>query len=237
MTDAPFPQPETPDFAALYPLPDDEGEYQGWRPTPRTAWCLWEAADYLADTALMEAEELGDDPIGPDNIDSLWVFYRYPPLVYQQGRIWRRHAVHALEDLRDAFATGDESLLPYTPAEEMAMWMIVEDAEERCRVEECPRPLPEHPDDLTNSMWEYLFHDHDILFLFNQNMAGVEDPDDPMHHIAPDIANYNPEVWFETFWNAKPRRPDRPSYQEDLAASRRPLKKMPPKPAHLRKRT
>ena len=64
-----------------------------------------------------------------------------------------------------------------------------------------PHGGPAHsPDDLSDDMDEYLFHDHDILLLFNQLMPGVEDPDDPMHDVVPDIADYRPGAWCDPFW-------------------------------------
>lgn len=214
MIDADASQFAFPDFATLFA--DDaaaNADYK-WKLTPRTAYALWEAADNLADLAWEELDHLGDTPIDPEPDQYVSVFGRYPKLVWGEDRLWREHAVAAFEDLRDALGAG-ERVLPRTPAEEMALWAIVEDTRIRAELDlDRMEDLPTHRDDLSDDMEEYLFHDHDILLLFNQLMPGVEDPDDPMHDVVPDIADYRPEAWFDTFWNDPPRHPDRASYRK-----------------------
>lgn len=112
-------------------------------------------------------------------------------------------------------------------AEEMALWLIIEDAELRVQHMHDLMPdqidgLPEHPDDHTwDDCRDYLFYDRDILFLFNENLAGVEDPDNPMNDIVPDIADYRPKSWFAPFWGGEHRHPERPTYEQAVAQRRK----------------
>lgn len=207
-----------PDFGSLFAPDSEANSDRDWHLTPRTAYALWDAARALHQRALDEIEEGGDLPVDPEHGDVWDVFRRYPPITWHQDRVWRLHAAASFADLAGDLAKGVRPM-PENASEEMALWLIIEDAAERFDLLEQVDTLPEHADDLAwDECTDYLFYDHDILFLFDEGMVGVEDPEEPMHAIAPDIADYRPVAWFDPFWGGEPRRPDEPTYRDVLAA-------------------
>lgn len=216
---------EVPDFAALFAENSESNANRSWVLSPRTALALWEAADNLCHLACQDITDFGSAPYSPD--DGLWwqVFCRYPNITWRQDELWRQHAAWAFSDLAAALAAG-EWPRPQTAAEEMALWLSIEDAEIRVDGDlyggllDYLEALPTHENDYA---WEdcrdYLFDDHDILFLFDRTLEGIEDPHSAIYGVVPDVADYRPQSWFEPFWGQPPRVPSREAY--DQARARR----------------
>lgn len=200
---------DVPDFAALYADDAPANADRDWKASPRTACALWEAATNLTAQAFDDATRNGSAVVSPDDTEQCYwlVFHRYPPLTYTQDQVWREYAAAAFHSLAADLATGEPPPLPQCAAEEMALWLSLEDAIDRSRddegVQQVLATLPARPDDLDwTDCTDYLFHDHDILLLFKPEMAGVEDPEHSMHTVVPDITDYRPDAWFDPFWGA-----------------------------------
>ena len=69
--------------------------------------------------------------------------------------------------------------------------------------------LPRHSDDYDwDGCSELLFEDHDILWLYNNRMDGVEDPDSELNQQYV-VGDMRPASWFDWFGGSEPRDPAR----------------------------
>lgn len=189
----------------------DEEDEEPWRMTARTSRILSCNLEILADMAHDELDELGDQPISP-NIFGIF-FARLPASTWGQPRHWRRRVLRALDDLNEDIALG-HSPEPRCAAEELALHFALESAsamtcDEPDLVAELAQGLPDQQGDYDWPVCsDLLFQDHDVLFLYNPMMQGLEHPDDPLNrHMG--IGDLRPEGWFEEFENVLPRDPSR----------------------------
>jgi hypothetical protein len=202
-------KPDQPDFAALYPLDDDE-EDEGWLLTPRTAALLHSELCSLADAAHDDLDEYGDTPVDPDSNEAWQLFDRLPRLCWRQDATWRRNMVRAFDDLIADLESG-AYLMPRCNAEELALHLAIEDA--RATVDDMPElvaeiteGLPVHQDDLDlEACSELLFQDHDIMMLYADWAKGIEDPASELNQYQ-GIGDLRPDHWFEPFLNVEPRK-------------------------------
>lgn len=215
---------DVPPFAALFGPSrrhDDEqhGEGEGVRLTPRAAAVLWGCAVQCAADAAADVETFGDEPVRddmPDDDQRIWlIFDEYPALTFTQDAAWRRRASRTFLDLAADLAAGALPL-PRCPAEEMALHLILnaaDDGGEDIEPDKGDRLLANCPADANDDDWEdlrdALFRDHDILILYDPAAAGIEDPADPRNR-AITMGDYRPSAWFTCFPSAQPRDPDRP---------------------------
>jgi hypothetical protein len=162
MTDIREPDAFTPDFEALY----EPHLGHGASMTPRMAYCLWTAAEILADTWRCVFDE--------DLVEAL------PPIArpYAHGR-WLEKFIAGFDHVAERIATGhgESSCLALCTAEEMALHEIIDNAEDflgdEIPVPEWLEDLPDHGEDDRDFdlMREILFEDHDVLMLFNPELA------------------------------------------------------------------
>ncbi|MGV9691378.1 hypothetical protein ACWDUX_19975 [Streptomyces sp. NPDC003444] len=189
----------------------DEEDEEPWRMTPRTSRILSCNLEILADMARDELDELGDHPISPT---SFGIFFALlPASTWSQPRSWRRRVLRALDDLNEDINLGHPPE-PRCAAEELALHFALQSAsamtcDEPDLVAEFTRGIPEQQGDydwLTCS--DLLFQDHDVLFLYDPMMQGLEHPDDPINQRM-GIGDLRPEGWFKEFGNLPPRDPTR----------------------------
>ncbi|MER5932937.1 hypothetical protein [Streptomyces sp. NPDC002054] len=194
--------------------PDIEWDEQGeepWQMTPRTSRMLSCNLEILADMAHDELDELGDQPISPKGFGIF--FACLPASTWSQSRSWRRRVLRALDDLNEDIALG-RSPEPRCTAEELALHFALQSAsamtcDEPDLVAEFTRGLPEQRGDYDWPICsDLLFQDHDVLFLYDPAMQGLEHPDDPLNRRM-GIGDLRPEGWFEEFGNMPPRDPTR----------------------------
>ncbi len=186
-----------------------EEDEEPWRMTPRTSRILACNLQILADMAQDEMDELGDQPVSPE---SFGVFFAcLPASTWSQPRSWRRRVLRALDDLNEDISLG-HSPEPRCAAEELALHLALERASEMTcdepeLVAEYTQGLPEQRGDYDwSTCSNLLFLDHDVLFLYDPIMQGLEHPDSPLNqHMG--IGDLRPEGWFEEFGN--PRDPSR----------------------------
>jgi len=204
-----------PDFAALFPVcscaKDSCQACSGFQITPRTAAVLWAVGQILADQAYDDIEDYGDDPVADDN--NWAVFGRYPRLTWTQNAVWRRQAARAYDDLAADLLAGHWPT-PRSPAEEMALHLILRDApaavDDNWAGLGDDTPLPTHTDDFAWDLaLDALFQDTDILTLFNPQLDGIEDPHADLN-LQFSIGDYRPQAWFQVFANMRPRDGRRP---------------------------
>jgi hypothetical protein len=208
-----------PDFVALFPVRDcDCGEEDckicgDWHLTPRTADMLHAALSVMSDGAYDDIEEHGDTPVSIDNQDSWMVFDRLPRITWRQDAEWRRGIAHACEDLIRDLEEGNWPQ-PRNNAEEIVMHLAVRDAPGLLEMAEDAgneehEALPRHSDDYDwDGCSELLFEDHDILWLYNNRMDGVEDPDSELNQQY-GVGDMRPASWFDWFGGSEPRDPAR----------------------------
>jgi hypothetical protein len=202
-------KPDQPDFAALYPLGDDEEQDEHLLLTPRTAALLHSELCSLADAAHDDLDEYGDTPVEPGSNEAWQLFDRLPRLCWRQDAAWRRNIVRAFDDLIADLESGAH-LEPRCNAEELALHLAIEDAAATVKdmpelVEEITEGLPQHADDLDlEACSEELLQDHDILMLYDDWAQGIEDPAGEVDRFA-GIGDLRPDHWFEPFLNVEPR--------------------------------
>ncbi|MFJ6842710.1 hypothetical protein ACIQRE_08565 [Streptomyces griseoluteus] len=189
----------------------DEEDEEPWQMTARTSRILSCNLDILADMAHAELNELGDQPVSPD---SYGVFFAcLPASTWRQPRSWRRRTLRALDDLNEDISLG-RTLEPRCAAEELALHFALESAsamtcDQPELVAEFTRGIPEQQGDYDWSVCsDLLFQDHDVLFLYDPMMQGLEHPDDPINQ-SMGIGDLRPEGWFKEFGNVPPRDPTR----------------------------
>ncbi|WP_433335006.1 hypothetical protein [Spirillospora sp. CA-294931] len=213
--DAQTPEDASPEFAELFAIPDctcdEEGcpICDGWHLTPRTADQLFTALEIMADQAYADAENFGDRPIDENEA---WEFLaRLPHITHRQDRDWRRQFARACHDLCDDLANGGRPL-PRCPAEEMALHLALRDApvhQEMNVAGNDHEGLPERRDDYDwDGCSEFLFQDHDILWLFDSDYDGSEDPRSELNRELA-IGDLRPAAWFKAFGNMEARDPHR----------------------------
>lgn len=210
-----------PDMATLFGPESPANQDEEWTLTPRTALRLWDAAILVHRRAVEDIENFGDTPVDPDGVGQYgctWsVFTWYPRLTWGQGALWRQFAAQAYLDIADVLAAGERPY-PVSPAEEMALSLVLDEAETRAQddddLNEAVQALGAEPgDDSWEDCHEFLFEDDDLLLLFNPLTEAFGDPRSALHQTMPDIADYRPHVWFDPF-NTPPRRPDAETYAQ-----------------------
>ncbi|MFJ1915102.1 hypothetical protein ACIOGX_24595 [Streptomyces sp. NPDC088147] len=189
----------------------DEEDEEPWRMTPRTSRILSCNLEILADMAHDELEELGDQPI---LANSFGIFFAYlPASTWGQPRPWRRRMLRALDDLNEDITLG-RSPEPRCAAEELALHFALQSAsamtcDEPDLVAKFTEGLPEQRGDYDwSDCSDLLFQDHDVLFLYDPTLQGLEHPDSPLNQRM-GIGDLRPEGWFEEFGNVPPRDPTR----------------------------
>lgn len=206
---------DTPDFAALFPVchcrSDNCDRCTGLQLTPRTAYALQEAAETLEDLAHLDVRNNGSAPVTEHG--EWHLFDRYPRATWSQDQHWRHQAARAYTDLRRDLTAGTRPE-PRCPAEEMALNLIVEEAQDAIReasplvANEQMRQLPAHPDDFDEGMLEEnLLQDTDILMLFSPRLDGIDHPEGLANRQLR-MGDYRPQAWFTVSNNMPPRRPD-----------------------------
>lgn len=207
---------EHPDFATLFPVcacgQESCERCGGFQFTPRTAASLWMAGQLEADEAYEDVVQHGDEPV---DADGEWlVFDEYPRITWRQDAVWRRQAARAFDDLVGDIAAG-EWPRPGCPGEEMALHLMRRFAEAAvddgwAGLDGPLRHLPTHPDDFD---WELvtdaLFRDADILWIFDPEHDGAEDPENEVNRDHA-IGDYRPPAWFTAFDDMEPRDGRRP---------------------------
>lgn len=208
---------DCPDFASLFPVCDCGREAcarcGGFQLTPRTAAGLWAAGQLEADEAYEDVVQQGDEPV---DADGEWlVFDEYPRITWRQDAVWRRQAARAFDDLVADLAAG-EWPQPHSPGEEMALHLMLRYAEAAVDDgwavfdDEPLMHLPTHPGDFDWGLaTEVLFQDTDILWIFDPEHDGAEDPDNDLNRGLA-IGDYRPQAWFTPFDNMDPRDGRRP---------------------------
>lgn len=189
----------------------DEEDEEPWQMTARTSRILSCNLEILADMAHDELNELGDKPVSPN---SFGIFFALlPASTWNQPRHWRRRVLRALDDLNEDIILG-RSPEPRCAAEELALHFALASAsamtlDEPDLVAEFTQGLPEQQGDYDWDVCsDLLFQDHDVLFLYDPRMQGLEHPDNPLNrHMR--IGDLRPEGWFEEFGNVPPRDPSR----------------------------
>lgn len=208
---------ETLDFVSLFPLcrcglEDKCDKCGAFQLTPRTALALRHVAYLLADFAYDDVEQHGDDPVEDRNQWAL--FDEYPPITAHQDAVWRRQAARAFDDLAADVEHGVWPQ-PRCPAEEMALYLTINYAEDLAADEDGPIArsfggLPEHPDDLDWVMArECLLYDLDIEWLYDREVDGIEDPESDLNKRY-GMGDYRPVSWFKVFGSAAQRDGRRP---------------------------
>jgi hypothetical protein len=97
----------------------------------------------------------------------------------------------------------------------MALHLAIEDAPVSLEMEdddsddERHEALPKHHDDYSwDDCSEYLFQDHDVLMLFDEDLTGIADPASAVSQFG-GLANLQPSSWFAFFAGEEPRDPNR----------------------------
>lgn len=189
----------------------DEGDDEPWQMTPRTSRILSCNLEILADMAHDELNELSDQPISPSHFGTFFAFL--PASTWGQSRSWRRRVLRALDDLNEDITLG-RSPMPRCAAEELALHFALQSAsamtcDEPDLVAEFTQGLPKQQGDYDwPTCSDLLFQDHDVLFLYDPMMRGLEHPDDPLNRRM-GIGDLRPEGWFKEFGNVPPRDPTR----------------------------
>lgn len=208
--------PASPDFAELFAVcgcgreecPRCEEEWI----TPRTAAWLWVAAGLLVDrlTEDLAAGHVG----GTGSAVHDGEFVRLPRVARGRDFGWRYRFIQAVRDLGGDLAAGRPPV-PRCTAEEMALYLIIQDAPDLPEVageyltELCaPLPATERDGDW-DMLDQVLFQDHDVRMLLSPALDGIEDPADPTHRSL-GMGLLQPEEWFVTFGNQEPREPGAP---------------------------
>lgn len=178
---------DVPDFASLY------GDC-AWGLSPRLAGCLWAGAGVLSDNYRSPG---GREMLVED----------LPPLVARVvGDAWYERFVACLDALESRLAAG--GFVPERVAcctgEEMALHLIVGMAEALIESDgvddlEWMKSLPPlRADDDPEWARTVLFRDHDVLWLFEASLDGVEaaDSDESVYY---GLAHMHPREWFDRF--------------------------------------
>lgn len=195
-----------PPMAGLFPA---EAEHAVL--TPRSALALWAMLTTLADYGYDDVDEHGDDAVGSDG--DWMLFDQYPRVTWNSDAVWRRQAARAFDDLAEDLAQGREPF-PRCPGEEMALHVALRllpaAVDDQWWGPDLFDGLPEANGDLdVHALLSGLFQDHDILALFDAELDGIEDPDDPVNADT-GMGDYRPQAWFKAFAGSQARDGRRP---------------------------
>lgn len=233
-----------PDFVALYrlPGPNEKGEVPPLRcrdelctaAACEQACALGEAADavtltpraafMLALGARRAAEYLREAVnewglcLGPGRTLPPAVLRYLERQGEQLAGAWLARFENVLFAIEARVAIG-EIPLPRSTAEEMALHLTLDQAEEFLEEEDVLPGLSPHDtlmalpaaaDELDlDYLREVLFEDHDVLMLFNPTLDGIEDPSSSLARSLR-TANLHPSAWFDAFRAANPPDPAGP---------------------------
>lgn len=175
--------------------------------SPRLAACLWAAAGVLSDTYR-----------GPGGRSIL--VEDLPPVVARVADgSWYDRFLVCFETLEDRFASGsfDPETVACCTGEEMALHLTVDMAEtliETGALEDlgwmASLPPWRREDDGPGWARTTLFRDHDVLWLFEASLDGVEAPDSD-ESLYYGLAHIHPHYWFIRFDDCRGVPPRRPS--------------------------
>lgn len=191
------PPKREPDFARLYAESAAAG-----RVTPRLAYCLWSIAGYLADTwrdALSDPASLLEE---------------LPPAAQRVAdEAWLARFVQCFEALAERMASADfpETGPALCTGDEMALHLVIAYAEDivahglldPAGSPEASLPAWGEPDPDFDVARDELFHDHDVLALFEPALDGIEDPESDVNR-AFRMVNLHPAQWFLPFQGEEP---------------------------------
>jgi len=177
------------DFGALFPTL----EHDEWQLTPRTASILDAALSLLGDHAYDDIEMNGGAAVDGEEKDGeeKWaVFCSLAPSTWQQDVDWRRRVARACDDLAGDIESGRlpvprcdaEAVMMRLAIGEAQQWLTELDEDELDEDEPAQESLPDHRDD-------YNWDGCAAVLLRGRGEPGM--------------------AWFEWFWDAEPRDPDR----------------------------
>lgn len=202
----------TPDFAALFPRPADEDD---WNLEPRVAFALWHSLHPIIDQLHFDVRSFesyrrqGQDPFqGGIRLSSL------PRIAWGQDRKFAQEILRAATDLLGELESG-QIPFPRNVAEEIILYRAIQDADgwiiDEAEDDEDFGKLPPTEEEFSvNAQLQDLYQDTDFLFLFQDDLDGVEDPSitGPLG-----MVDLRSNEWFTWFGNAEPRDPSRPYWQ------------------------
>ncbi|MER0445751.1 hypothetical protein ABR738_14470 [Streptomyces sp. Edi4] len=191
--------------------------------TPLAARLLTVAAEMVGERGWHDLLAHGDRVFArPDEEEDVWeleesFLLQLPPLCDGQSAAWRLAMVRAVENLADDLRSG-RAPLPTCTAEELAFHLILSEA----------RTVLDYLDEddgyahavglptggqftvrhRTFDHWREAFlQDEDVLFHYDQDLAGVaSDPDHPASQQL-GTGDLRPRAWFAPFGNIRPRLP------------------------------
>jgi hypothetical protein len=152
---------------------DEYDEDDTWELTPRTAAVLRLALEDLSQRAWEEVAALGDEALVTG---AAGLFASLPRVTFHQSGQWRRQMARTFDDLTQDIAAG-RHVDPACTGEEMALHLAISRAEELVRdrpsrVANAIEGLPVHRHDLDlEACSDLLFQDHDVLMLFDEQLA------------------------------------------------------------------
>ncbi|MFJ6353586.1 hypothetical protein ACIQKB_29610 [Streptomyces sp. NPDC092046] len=190
----------------------EEGEAASpWSPTLRTLKVLEAALDICCDMTYDAIEDLGGRAIKPKRSD--YPLDRLPSQTWRQSRKWRRRFARCHDDLANDIRAGGLPR-PRCTGEEMALHLALESAsamtcDEEELVTEFTTGVPRSRNDFDwDECHALLFEDHDVLWLYEPWMSGIEDPDNPTNRFI-GVAHLRPDDWFKPFRKDDARDPAR----------------------------
>jgi hypothetical protein len=180
-----------PDFAAIY-------SWERCPLTPRMAYYLWSIAQFLHD---QWSDSVKDDPA--------FVLQELPPIVRRVAdEVWLERFVQCFKDIENRLATGEFTYpgLAECTGDEMAVHLIARTAQAAldddwmAMSEELASRLPDQGEDDVDfdGATEVLLADHDVLWLFQPEADGIEDPENDLNRNMA-MTNLHPKRWFLPF--------------------------------------
>jgi hypothetical protein len=206
---------QTPDFAKLFPRPDDD-EIE--RLEPRTALMLWES---LLTLGVDLKFDLGRFDLQLDPFESSVRLTNLPWFTWKQDKAWVREFVQAAWDLNTDLSEGR---IPYprNTAEEVVLYWAIQDADGTLNDDQVMADyepylsLPEEIEPFDQShLLQALYQDIDFLMLFEPDLDGFEQ--DRVMQKELGMVDFRAREWFKWFDNVEPRDPDRAYFGQPTA--------------------
>ncbi|WP_157773027.1 hypothetical protein [Rhodococcoides fascians] len=174
--------------------------------TPRQRCFVETAAWLLADDVYDAAEDIAAHPETASR--DISILSDFPPCTWTQPVSWWREQARCFDDLAEEAQNGADPE-PRSTGEEMALHLILGRARALATDEpeiraELVNGIDAHPsDDDWDGPLDFLFQDHDVLTLFD------DDTELRSHELHPGAVNLAPQDWFTPFADSDSRQPSR----------------------------
>jgi len=188
-----------PNFEKLFPVEDEElgcEECSSWQLTPNMVSCLYQGAREFH-RGILEDLDWHREEVERGDSEGSFYFEGYPQTTKFKELGWWEKVAESYQNLTLDFKAGKWPL-PRCTSEEIALYMVIQDARNSPSFNFLPKNYAPHKDDTLSAeeLEEMLLEDTDFLFLFQPKYDGIQN-DAAAAQLG--MVNLDTDDWFKPF--------------------------------------